>query len=163
MQRQEVCGCLEECEETTLMKQFAVAMLLVVGVTLVGCGSNSKSGNINGTWNATLMGNNNTTVFSFATSLVENGDGSLNITNFQFTTSSPCFASGETESGSFGLSGNFNGQVSGSFGMSVMSGVPSGNNLTLNGTVAGNTISGKWNLTGSGGCTGSGTFVMNKT
>lgn len=47
--------------------------------------------------------------------------------------------------------------------MSVVSGVPSGNHLTLNGTVAGNTISGKWNLTGSGGCTGSGTFVMNKS
>ena len=145
------------------MKQFAVAMLLAVGLTLAGCGSNSSSsGNINGTWNATLLDINNTTVFSFGTSLMVNGDGSLNVSNFQFTSNSPCFVSGETESGSFTLSGNFSGQVSGKFGMSVQSGSPSGNTLTLSGTVAGNTITGSWTLTGGTGCTGSGTFVMNK-
>jgi hypothetical protein len=144
------------------MKQFAVAILLVLGLALAGCGSNNGSGNINGTWNATLLGTNNTTIFSFGTSLVTNSDGSLTITNFQFTSNSPCFVSGETETGSFSLSGNFNGNVSGSFGLTVDSGNPSGNTLKLSGTATGNTISGTWTLTGGTGCTGSGAFTMNK-
>ena len=60
-----------------------------------------------------------------------NGDGSVSVTNFNFTTNSPCFASGETETGSFTLSGNFNGNVNGKFGMNVKSGTPSGNALAL--------------------------------
>jgi len=143
------------------MKQFALAVLLVLGFALAGCGSN-HSGNINGTWNATLLDTNNTTVFSFGTSLTENGDGSLSISNFQFTSNSPCFVSGETESGSFTLSGDFNGNVSGSFGLTVASGSPAGNTLKLNGTAAGNTISGTWTLTGGTGCTGSGAFTMTR-
>jgi len=146
------------------MKQFAVAALLIAGLVLVGCGSNSANPtNINGNWNATLMGNGNTTSFAFGTSLAVNNDGSVSVSNFNFTTSSPCFASGETESGSFTLGGNFNGQANGSFGMTVQSGSPSGNTLKLNGAVAnGNTITGTWTLTGSSGCTGSGTFTMTK-
>lgn len=145
------------------MKQFAVAVLLAVSLTLIGCGSSSNPANINGTWNATLLDTNNATVFTFGTSLTAMGNGSLDVTNFQFTTNSSCFVSGETESGNFSLTGNFNGQVSGSFGMTVQSGSPPGNTLALNGTVAGNTISGKWNLNGGTGCTGSGNFVMNKS
>ncbi|HET6175845.1 MAG TPA: hypothetical protein VFE61_02860 [Candidatus Sulfotelmatobacter sp.] len=144
------------------MKHFVVALLLVVGLTLVGCGSNAhNSGNINGTWNATLTDSNNASVFTFGTSLTVNGDGSLSISNFQFTTASPCFVSGETETGSFTLSGNFNGNVTGAFGFTVQSGIPAGNMLTLSGTANGNTISGMWTLTGSG-CTGTGAFTMTK-
>jgi hypothetical protein len=144
------------------MKPYAVALLLMLGLTLVGCGSSSNSGNINGTWNATLLDTNNTTVFSFGTSLTTNGNGSLNVVNFKFNSNSNCFVSGETESGSFTLGGNFNGQVNGSFGFMVQSGSPSGNTLKLTGTAAGNTISGSWTLTGSTGCTGNGNFVMRK-
>ncbi len=146
------------------MKQFAVVVLLAAGLALVGCGSNSKNpANINGTWNATLLSNGNTTGFNFGTSLSVNSDGSLNVTNFNFTTSSSCFASGETESGSFTLAGNFNGNVNGQFGMTVQSGTPSGNTLALTGTVSnGNSITGNWTLTGSSGCTGNGTFTMTK-
>ena len=147
------------------MKQFAVLVLLTAGLMLAGCGSNSGANptNINGNWNATLMGNSNTTSFAFGTSLAVNSDGSVSVNNFNFTTSSPCFARGETESGSFTLGGNFNGQVNGSFGMTVQSASPSGNTLKLNGTVAnGNTINGTWILTGSTGCTGSGSFTMTK-
>jgi hypothetical protein len=147
------------------MKQFAILVSLIVGLFLVGCGSNSGANptNINGNWNATLMGNGNTTSFAFGTSLKVNDDGSVSVSNFNFTTNSPCFGSGETESGSFTLGGNFNGQVNGSFGMTVQAGSPSGNTLKLNGTVAnGNTITGTWTLTGSSGCTGSGSFSMTK-
>lgn len=146
------------------MKRFLAALVMFVGMTmtLIGCSSNSSNSNINGTWNATLISGGNATVFSFGTSLQVNGDGSLSISNFQFTTNSPCFVSGETESGSFTLSGNFNGTVTGQFGFTVQSGDPSGNKLTLSGSANGNTISGTWTLTGSGGCTGNGTFTMTR-
>jgi len=144
------------------MKWFAAVLLLLISLALIGCGSNSNASNINGNWNATLISGGNSTAFTFGTSLMVNGDGSLSISNFSFTTSSPCFVSGETESGSFTLTGNFNGMVNGKFGYAVQSGSPTGNALTLSGTANGNTISGTWTLTGSSGCTGSGTFTMTK-
>ena len=123
------------------MKRFASVCLVFLCMALIGCGSNnSNASNINGTWNATLASGGNTTVFAFGTSLRGNGDGSLTVSNFQFTTNSPCFVSGETESGSFMLNGNFNGNVNGKFGMSVLSGNPSGNTLALAGSANGNTI-----------------------
>lgn len=145
------------------MKQFAAAVLLAVGLTLVSCGSNNSSNpaNINGTWNATLTGTNNSTMFTFGTSLVVNGDGSLSVSNFTFTSNSPCFVSGETATGSFTLSGNFNGNVNGTFGFVVKSGTPAGNTITLSGTATGNTISGTWSINGTG-CTGNGQFTMTK-
>ena len=145
------------------MKQCLVTVLVMLGLTLIGCGSNnnSKASNVNGTWNASLMSGGAQPVFAFGTSMNVNGDGSLAITNFKFTTNSSCFAS-ETESGSFTLSGNFNGNVNGKFGMNVQSESPSGNTLALTGTVNGNTITGNWTLTGSSSCTGSGTFTMTK-
>ena len=145
------------------MKQFAVALFVLVALVLTGCGSNpTNPSNLSGTWNATLTGNNNSTVLAFGTSLQINQDGSVSVVNFQFTTNSPCFVRGETESGSFTLAGNFNGQVNGNFGLIVRSGTPSGNTLTLTGSAAGNSISGNWTLNGNPGCTGSGTFTMTK-
>jgi hypothetical protein len=149
------------------MKRFRMPVFLlcltVVGATLVGCGSSSANPSIiNGNWNATLTNSGNQTIFQFGTSLVVNGDGSLSVSNFTFTSNSSCFGSAETESGSFTLSGNFNGQVNGTFGFTVQSSSPSGNTLTLTGTANGNTISGSWQLTGSTGCTGNGTFIMTK-
>lgn len=144
------------------MKRLQAALVVFVGMTLIGCASNGSNSSINGTWNATLVSGGNATAFSFGTALQVNGDGSLRVSNFQFTTNSPCFVSGETESGSFTLSGNLNGSVNGTFGFTVRSGNPSGNTLALSGTANGNTISGTWTLTGSGGCTGNGTFTMTK-
>jgi hypothetical protein len=145
------------------MRQFAIALLVLVGSVLSGCGSNNTNpSNLTGSWNATLVGNNNSTVLAFGTSLQLNNSGSVSVLNFKFTTNSPCFVMGETETGSFTLVGNFNGQMNGTFGMTVQSGTPSGNTLTLTGTAAGNTISGNWTLTGSSGCSGSGTFTMTK-
>lgn len=148
------------------MKHFAVALLLGTALTLVGCGSNSSSNqaNINGTWNATLVdSSNNKTYFQFGTSLVVNGDDSLSVSNLTITAPSPCFATAETESGSFVLSGNFNGNVKGTFQFLLTSASPAGSTFTLNGTATGNnTISGTWSLGGSFGCTGSGTFTMTK-
>ena len=140
------------------MKQLAIATILVLIVTLVACGNSNNSGNINGNWTAALTN----TAFNFTTSLSVNGDGSLSVTNFSFSTSSPCFISGDSETGSFMLSGNFNGNVMGKFQFTVQSGSPSGNTLSLTGLANGNTISGMWTLTGGAGCNGSGNFTMTK-
>lgn len=143
--------------------KLAATGLLVLGLTLIGCGTSSnKAGNVNGNWTATLTDNNGAQVFAFKTSLVEATNGTLTISNFSFSTNSPCFVSGGTESGSFALSGNFNGNVAGKFGMNVQSGSPGGNTLTLSGVVSGNTIAGSWTLSGGTSCTGSGSFTMTK-
>ncbi len=140
------------------MKKLGVAILLVAGLTLLGCGTSSPT-NINGNWTATLTGSQN---FAFTTSLVTNGDGTVTISKLSFSSNS-CFVSGETETGTFALSGNFNGSVTGAFGMIVHSGTPSGNVLTLTGNVKQNVITGNWTLVGGGNCNGSGTFTMNKS
>jgi len=146
------------------MKQFAVAVLFIMSLALIGCGSDSSANpnNVNGNWNASLMSGGNSPVLTFGTTMAVNNDGSIAFANFSFTTNSPCFTSGETETGSFTLSGDLNGNVNGKFGMTVHSGTPAGNTLALSGTVAGNTITGTWTLTGSSTCTGSGTFTMTK-
>jgi len=142
------------------MKTLAVAILLVAALTLAGCGSSNPT-NINGNWTATLTGSQ---TFNFTTSIIENSDGTVSVSKFSFSSNSSCFVSGETETGTFALSGNFNGKVTGKFGMIVTStGTASGNILTLTGDANGNTITGTWTLTGSSGCTGSGNFTMNKS
>jgi len=147
------------------MKTLGITMLLGMGLALVGCGTDSsnKSGNINGNWTATLSDGGGTQMFAFTTSLVATGTaGTLTVNNFRFSTDSACFVSGETETGSFALSGDFTGNVSGQLGMSILSGSPGGNNLILSGKVSGNTIRGTWTLAGSPSCNGSGSFTMSK-
>jgi hypothetical protein len=143
------------------MKKLALAWLVAMVLTLVGCGSNSSKGNINGTWTAVLSDAS----LSFGTSVVVNNDGTLSVSKFSFSTNEPCFVSGGTESGSFAFTGDFNGNVTGQFDYKVVSGSPSGNTLTLKGTAKGNTIAGNWSLTGGSatGCQGSGTFTMTKS
>lgn len=144
------------------MKLAAVA-LVGIALTLLSCGnSSSKGGNVNGNWTASLVDTHGTQVFAFNTSITESSNSTLSVSNFSFSTNSACFVSGETESGTFALSGNFNGNVAGKFGMNVVSGSPGGNNLTLSGMVNGNTISGTWSLSGNPSCTGNGTFTMTR-
>lgn len=145
------------------MKHIGTLFVLGIALLLAGCGSNSHDTSINGNWTAALMSpNNSNPVFNFSLSMSETSGGNLNITNLNFTTSSPCFASGATATGGFTLSGTFTGVTSGGLQMNVQSN--SGNNvLNLQGTVNDNTVTGNWTLTGTtAGCTGSGTFTMNK-
>lgn len=146
------------------MKQFCVALLLVVSLALVGCGSGNGSNpvTVNGNWSAILVNDDGSSAFAFTTALLVKGDGTLSVTNFTFSSDSPCFVAGQTTSGSFALSGDFNGHVTGTFAFTVESQSPVGNTLTLSGTASGNTISGTWTLTGGTGCTGSGRFTMTR-
>ena len=141
-------------------KPIRMTIILLLGLFMVGCGSSTGpgSGNINGTWMATLTDTTDgTTTYSFSTTFTQGSGSSLNITNFTFTSTAPCFASETTtEMGSFGLTGNFNGSVQGTFGMTITG--TTSNVLSLTGNVTGNTISGNWTLSG-GGCSGKGTFT----
>jgi hypothetical protein len=148
------------------MKKFAVGVLLSAGLVLAGCGSgNNNSGNVNGNWTAALTDSNNNPVFAFSTSLVASNNGSsLTISNLTFTTNDPsCSITEATETGSFMLSGNFNGNVTGKFLFNITSGNGNNADLSLTGTANGGTISGTWSLVGGTvSCTGSGNFTMTK-
>jgi hypothetical protein len=136
-------------------KSSRMIVLLLLGLTMAGCGSSGGpgSGNINGTWVATLTD----TSYSFSTTFTQGSGSGLNVTTFTFTSTAPCFASETTtETGSFTLSGNFNGSVQGSFGLTITG--TTSNVLSLSGNVMGNTISGNWSLSG-GGCSGQGSFT----
>jgi len=147
------------------MKKTAAALVLL-GITLIfsGCGSNSNAtGNINGMWSATLANSTLANDFIFATNLTVNAGGSLGTTNFSLTlNNTPCSFPATTESGTFTITGNFNGQVSGKFHYVVMSTGVEVNTLTLDGTVSGGQITGSWTVSGAtANCTGFGTFTMN--
>jgi hypothetical protein len=144
------------------MQRMAAVILLAASLALSGCGSNSNiAGNINGTWNATLNSSGAET-FAFVTNLTVNSDGSLGTSSINFTVNNTaCTFPTVTETGSFALSGNFNGQVSGKFHYVVSSTATTIDTLTLDGTVSGGQITGTWMVTGATvGCSGNGTFTM---
>ncbi len=146
------------------MSKIGLSFIISLGLILSACGGGANSsGNINGNWAATLSDPTNNTgpTFAFTTSFTQSSGSNVNVVNLTFTTKDSCFGTSGTETGSFGFAGDFNGNVTGTFAMTIQSATPSGNTLTLNGTVNNNTISGTWTLTGVG-CTGSGTFTMNK-
>jgi hypothetical protein len=149
------------------MNRGIFATLLGLALVLGGCGNsnstNSTSGNVNGNWTATLSNPDSTPAFAFTTGFTQMSGSSVSVTKFTFATSSPCFVSGETATASFVVSGNFSGSAMGAFQLTVKSGNPSGDTLTLQGTVTNNTITGTWTLVGiSSGCTGSGNFTATK-
>jgi hypothetical protein len=142
-------------------KPVWMIVILALGLTLTGCGSGSNSTTINGNWSATLMSTpGGPPVYAFTTTLTETSGSGLSITNFTLTTTGSCFVSGETtQTGSFTLSGNFNGSVTGTFGMTVTG---AQNVLTLQGGIgANNTLTGTWSITGST-CSGEGNFTFTR-
>jgi hypothetical protein len=148
------------------MRRLGIALLTAVSLFFVGCGGGNSApgpGNINGNWTAMLSDTGTTPVFTFTTSFRQSGGTDVTVTNFTFTSSSPCFVSGGTETASFVLAGNFSGDVTGSFQLKIQSETPSGNLLTLEGMAKNNTISGTWMLSGvTSGCTGNGNFTLNR-
>jgi hypothetical protein len=148
------------------MKTLGTIFVLGIALVLAGCGSNSNSNIINGNWTAALLNSSSggSPIFNFTATFTQSSGSDVTITNLNFTTSSPCFASGSTATGGFTLSGNLNGVTSGGFQMNIQSTGSSSNLLTLQGTVSNNTISGTWSISGTtSGCSGSGQFTMNKS
>jgi len=147
------------------MHKSLIGGLLAIALVLGGCGTNNSnnSGNINGTWSAVLTNPDSTPAFAFTTGFTQMTGNLVSVTNFTFTTSSPCFVSGETETASFIVNGDFSGNVAGTFQLVIKSGNPGGDTLTLQGTAKNNTITGTWTLVGlSSGCSGSGNFAVTK-
>jgi hypothetical protein len=118
----------------------AVAVLVLVAVTLTGCGGKSTtvqaaSGAV---WQAQLTGGSGAASgLSFITTFTINGNGSLSPSNFQFLNQSTCFpVTGEDPSGSISnlqvISDT--GQVTADFSFTVVGG---GNTLTLTGPLTG--------------------------
>ena len=137
------------------MKRLTI--VLGLAILLAACGSNHSE--INGTWTAALSG---TEQFNFTTNLTSTSNHGLSVTNLSFNTQSPCFPGTTTATGAFVVSGTLNGVSAGGFQLTVNSN-GGGNQLQMNGTLANNTVNGTWTLTGTtSGCTGSGTFTMNK-
>jgi hypothetical protein len=143
------------------MKQLAIATLLALGLTLGACGGgNSNSSNaINGNWTATLTNLDGTEAFAFTVTLSQGNGTLVNVSNFSLTTEEPCFGTAGSETGSFTLTSNVSQNITGSFQMTIQSTNPSGNVLTLNGTLSNSTIGGTWSLSGPG-CTGGGNFSV---
>jgi len=148
-----------------MYKFFAAVTLLALGLTLTGCGK--TAGNIDGNWAASLISPpGGTPVFAFKTNFTGSGGGTLAITSLTFTTAGTCFATPPfTEVGSVTLVGDYNGNVTGSFGLTITTQFTSGTNnvLTLNGAVNNKTITGTWTLTGSTGCSGNGVFTATRS
>jgi len=145
------------------MQRITAVILLAASLVLSGCGSNSSvTGNINGTWEANLN-SSGTETFAFITNLTVNGDGSLGTSSLEITVNNlpACSFPAATESGSFTITGNFSGQVSGTFHYVISSTGTTISTLTLDGKVSNGQITGKWTVTGStAGCSGNGTFTM---
>jgi hypothetical protein len=150
------------------MKKLGIGTILMLALVLAACGSgNSNSNDVNGTWTATLTSPlSGQSVLTFTTSLTQNNSNTVSGTNLNFTTATPCFGAGATESGQIVLSGNTNGVTASALNLVVQWGPPgtSGSNtLTLAGTMKNNTIAGTWTLTGvTSGCSGNGTFTMTR-
>ncbi len=144
------------------MKRIAIVVISLLPLILVACGGGS-SNNVNGNWSATLTNPNAGPAFSFTTTLNQSNGTTITGSNLVFSTATPCFSSVASETGGFTLTGNTTGAVTGGFELTVQSGTPSGNVLTLAGTLTNKTITGTWTLTGvTSGCTGSGNFTMTK-
>ncbi len=153
------------------MKQLATALVFMAALFLAACGMNSNNNNnssINGNWNASLTPaqNGSAPTLAFTTTLNSNSNNSVTGTNLSFTTNNGCFSNGASETGSFNVSGDFSGNASGGFGLTVQgpaTGATGNNTLTLQGTLVNNTITGTWSLTGlQSGCSGSGNFTMTR-
>jgi hypothetical protein len=145
------------------MKQFGSLLPLVLALMLTACGSSDKNNSINGNWSASLTNPNGSPAFAFTTSLSQASGTAVTVTNLTFTTATPCFTAGGTATGGFTASGTTSGVTTGSFSLTIQSGMPAGNIFTLNGTLNNNSIAGTWTLTGvTSGCSGSGNFTMTK-
>jgi hypothetical protein len=142
---------------------FVVALLILLGACGAGIGNSNNNSGVNGNWTADLSDPSGNLVFAFTTTFQQNSDNSITGSNLVFAT--PCFGQGATEIGEVGASGKSSGNVNVAFALNIQSGAPvaGGNNLSMQGALNNNTITGTWVLTGvTSGCTGSGSFTMTR-
>jgi len=156
------------------MKKLAFLMLLGLALLVASCGTSTTppqtTTSAGGNWEAQLLGGTGpASQLSFVIAFTvtdTNGTSSqpLSITGFSFLNESAgaCFQTGQTVSGSATLTTSNTNQVTGTMNLTVVSGVPAGNTLTLSGTTVSGTatngtlnsgaVSGTWSLSGGAGC-----------
>lgn len=137
-------------------KATGITILLVLGLTMAGCGSSPRgSGGINGNWNATLANTDGSTFAQFSATFAQGTGSELNITNLTFTTPGPCHFFG-----GWGAAGSFT-PTDGTFGMSMAAENVGGPTLSLQGTLSSGRISGTWSASSLvPPCSGNGTFTI---
>lgn len=131
-------------------------LLIVLGLTLVGCGSsNTGTSGIKGNWTATLKNADGSIAYQFSATLSPGTGNNLNVTNLRVAAPGQCLSSNEPASGSFT-------PTNATFGMSMVGFAILSPELSLQGELSGRTISGTWMLSGGGigACTGNGIFIM---
>lgn len=168
------------------MKKLAFLTLLAMALAICSCYGYHPTAITNteaiGNWEAELTRvTGDTNGLSFVTTFSVIDTAPLDITQFAFINSGPCFATGYAQehvygSASFGTNTG-TGQVTGTLTYNVQSSVPPGNLLTLNGQLSGisngttttlGTLSngvvwGTWTLQPgpqSPDCSGTGNFIM---
>lgn len=157
------------------MKKLAILTLLALACWVSSCGTTSTvppptSTSASGNWEAQLTGGTGPAsqlnfVIAFAVTDTNGGSSQpLSISGFSFfnNSSSSCFQTPPTVSGSATLSTSNTNQVSGTMTITVVSAAPAGNVLTLNGTTVTGTassgklsngaVSGTFTLQGVGSC-----------
>ncbi|HTF45377.1 MAG TPA: hypothetical protein VK641_15840 [Terriglobales bacterium] len=146
------------------MKHIRVAVLSGLVLMFGACGSSRLTWNINGFWGAGLNNPDGSPAFAFSMNLTQGSGTAVNVANFSFVPAPSCFPSSTGQSVVFTATGSSNGNVTGSFAMSISTLFPGALNnvLSLQGDRnATGRISGTWTLTGQSGCTGTtGTFLM---
>ena len=144
-----------------MLKATGIPILLVLAITIAGCGSSSVSGlisgNINGTWTATLNNTDGSIAYQFSATFTQGTGSGLSVTNVTFTIPGPCMSSGEPGTGSFT-------PANGTFGMSMASPDVGGPTMNLQGILSNGTISGTWRASEVlQPCGGNGTFTMQRS
>jgi hypothetical protein len=164
------------------MKKLAILALLALEVTVCGCGNSTTSTttttSAGGKWQVVMLGGTGqSSALDFITAFtVGSGGGTLSVTTLSFLNTQACFVSNATASGSATLVTDSSNNVTGALTYSVISGVPAGNTITLDGTavtgtsnngvLSGGKVTGSWTLTGGAGdpsCTGGGSFTMTQS
>ena len=168
------------------MKKFALLALVALEILVCACGTSTNSSttttttSASGNWQASLVGGRGQSgALDFVTSFsVGAGGGSLSFTALTFLTTNSCFVSGQTVTGNATLTTDSSNNVTGTLNITVNSGTPAGNVLTLTGTTVTGTsnngvlsngkVTGTWTLTGGNGdatCAtpGTETFILTQS
>lgn len=143
------------------MKRLLPMLTLALLLMATGCGT----WNVTGHWRATLTGKDASPSFVISMRLHDNQDGSVTVTELNFTNPTPCFPEGSTTgSGTLTINFVFGGTSTGTLALLIQSS-STDSKLAMDGTI--DTIEdkgkGTWTLIGSTpGCTGVGTFTMHR-
>lgn len=145
------------------MYRVSAVFVILLASFLVACGSTRPSRVIDGAWNANLQNPDNSSAYTFSTTLNQGTGSGVTVISFLFTASAPCFSSSTAQTATFSATGHAGGYQTGPFSMNISSalGGPVENVLTLSGTRnSDGTITGTWSLSGLPGCSGNGAYSM---